>query len=168
MTFCVGGVIWHILIESVFNGGFDESVRWLWLPWLVLVIGYLVRYRRWLRERFGGETWKAIGTAAVMYPILVLMSWPYVMAVNAVRDVGLIEYDGRVEKKWISEGRVREHMLEIRDSGTAQATVPVGQDLYESAQVGQFAHCTYWQGAFGIPYRWRYGEAAPVCRLRPN
>jgi len=166
MAFCVGSVLWMILIESVFNGGLKESVRWLWLPWLALVVGYVVRYRRWLAECYRGKAWKAFGLAALIYPLLILMSWPYVMAANAAGDGGSIEYAGRIEKKWISGGKTTSHLFDILSANAARTTVQVNEHVYETAQVGQHVHCSYRQGLFGIPYRWRYGEAGPACEVR--
>ena len=39
-AYMIGGIVFLVLIESVFNGGFDFSMKILWLPLLLLIFGF--------------------------------------------------------------------------------------------------------------------------------
>jgi len=73
------------LIESVFNGGFYFSIRILWLPVAIVIFGVTAWcYKDMPRGRNGkGAWWFPWVIAAILYPLSLLMAWPYVMAVNA-------------------------------------------------------------------------------------
>jgi len=162
------GIAWLVLIDSTFNGGFDEAVRWLWAPWLVVVVAYAWRYWGWMRERTRRwSSWKLPLLVVAMHPMLILMSWPHLMAINASGDRGLGVYEGALQHKWISRGRSStSNILTFTDAASRRTVdAQVSQELYDSAGIGAMVHCEYRIGTLGIAYRWRYGEDKPACTL---
>ena len=158
LIYLAGGGVFLWLIESVWNGGFSFSAKILWLPLAVLIFGFTWANRRFFRTamRSGFKPWLM---AALLYPIALLMSWPYVMALNAATARGdTVVYKGPIERKWIHSNRSRDTCeVDLRNTQSAEViTVSVSHQTYASLSVGEMAEVTFMRGGFGIPYQWRF------------
>ena len=81
------GVAWLVAIETRFNGGFDEAVRWLWLPWLVAVVTYVRRYWRWLRSNSRyRKPWQILALSLMTWLMLLPMVPSIMLMVNPLKE----------------------------------------------------------------------------------
>jgi hypothetical protein len=159
LAYMLGGVVFVLLIDSVFNGGFSFAMKILWLPLALLIFGftYVNRQFFYVETRSRRKPWLL---AALLYPLAILMSWPYVMALNAATSSGdTVTYGGPVERKWIHHsprfGDTCE--IDIRDTHSSEVvTVTVPPEKYGSISQGDIATVEFTRGGFGIPYRWRF------------
>ncbi len=150
IAYGVVGVFFLVRIPSTFNGGFDFAVRHLWLPIAVVVLSYTA----WRGERLEPSAWKRWTMAVVLCPLLLLFSWPYVLAANTLGGPHPdMTYRGVVTSKFISGARSRACVVEIQD-GTTRERVQfvVSPSLYHSLDVGAEYGQTMKRGLFGIPY----------------
>jgi hypothetical protein len=157
-AYLAGGVFFLVAIESVFNGGFDFSVRILWLPIAVLIFGFTWFNRHFLYQMTQSR-WKTWGTAALAYPVLLLMAWPYVMALNAATSSGeKMIYSGPIQRKWISRGgRGTSYQIDLLDQSTSTVIqLMISPQKYTSVKEGENFTIEFIRGGFGIPYRWRF------------
>jgi len=159
MTFMLVSFVFLMTIESVFNGGFDFSVRILWIPIGILIAGFTW----WCRhdfERILNSRWKAWVTAGLLYPIALLMSWPYVMALNALLPSNSsVTYEGPVTRKFISGGRRNSYQVVIRDRSTQkEVTLSTSESRYGELSPGNTIQETFSVGRLGIPFRWRHAK----------
>ena len=146
-----------ILIQSTFNGGFWQSVTWLWLPLAILIFGFT-----WLNRHFfyaqTGSRRQPWFIAILLYPIVLLMTWPYVMALNAATASGdTTTFRGQVVRKWIHHSaRYGDSCeLDLRDSNSGETvTLTVPQSRYDSLSVGDVTMEKFLRGGLGIPFRW--------------
>lgn len=143
-------------LESIFNGGFHYSIQKLWFPLAIVIFSYT-----WINRKFFYSvnqnkiaTWVV---AAIFYGLSLLMSWPYVMAINAVTGNGeKIRYEGPIVKKWISKGKHWSYHLDIRDKRTSKTvTLNCNKAFYHSINEGDDVVDTYIIGGLGFPYRWK-------------
>jgi len=164
-------LLWMLLgIASLFlfwtplDAGFDEAMRWLWLPWAIIVAGFMARYWQWLLGS-GRPRWKgpvlAIGTCGV----LILMSGPYVLLANAVGAKGWATYRGAAIHKFVSGTRGGgSPVVVFRDSaGRGDISVRASRASYETLRMGEPVECRFRTGSLGIPFRWRYRDEGPAC-----
>ena len=157
-AYLVGGGFFLVAIESVFNGGFYFSVRILWLPLALLVFGFTWFNRHFLYREMQ-SFWKTWATAVAAYLMFLVMTWPYVMAVNAATSNGeKMVYGGQIQRKWIGHGsRSRFYEIDVFDSSTSQVvTFDVSPEKYASLREGEIFTTGFIRGGFGIPYRWRF------------
>ena len=160
-AYIIGGLVFLLLIESVFNGGFYFSVKILWLPLMLLVFGFT-----WAKRHVLYDATKSIFKlwlfAAVFYPLTILFGWPYVMAFNAITASGdTIVYRGPVVRKWIGHSPRGDDScrIEVRDTDSGEIiTITVPPERYASLAVGDVAAEEFLRGGFGIPYRWRFAK----------
>ena len=160
LFYVAGSLFFLITIESVFNGGFDFSLRVLALPLALLIFGVMWSSRKF----FYSETksvWKAWLLALGLYLFALLFSWPYVMAVNAASSSGeKIIYRGPIQRKWIRRGARgnTSYEIDVLDSSTSTlVTLDVSSQKYISLHEGEIYTAEFIRGGFGIPYRWRFG-----------
>lgn len=167
MTFIAGGVAGLLLVEGEFNGGLERTVAWLWLPWLLMVTGYVYRYWRWLCER-QRRAWQVLACAAGVYALGLLFAWPYVAAINAAGDRGAARLAGTVLRKTTVSGRRSDtHVLIFRDDASGrEVEMVVGPALFGEAAVGDSVRCDLRRGWLGFNYRWRFGGTGPACSLQ--
>ncbi len=143
-------------LESIFNGGFDYSVRILFVPLAVIIFGYT-----WINRKFLYSVNKKKVTtwfvAILFYALTLLMTWPYVMAINAFTGNGEeIVYEGPIESKWISKGRRWSYHIEVRDNKTSEiVTLNCSKKFYNSVSEGSQISEHYYIGGLGFPYRWK-------------
>ena len=162
-AYMAGAMLFLILIDFIFNGGFFFSVKVLWLPVAVVIFGFTWVNRDFLgaEMRSGRKPWFI---AATLYPVALLMSWPYVIALNAATARGdTLVYKGPVERKWIHHGSRRYGdtcEIDIRDKQSSEViTIPVSSEKYASLSEGETVTVEYMRGGFGIPYKWRFPKA---------
>jgi hypothetical protein len=150
------GVALLVAIESIFNGGFVYSIKATWFPLALLTFGVTWMYRHDFK-RIGRSRSKVWITAALLYPIALLMTWPYVMAANALTTSGRsITYQGPVTHKWISSGRFPGNQVVIFDQATGKKiTLSMSQSRYNTLSKGDNVMETFSIGGLGIPFRWR-------------
>jgi hypothetical protein len=162
LAYVAGGMLFLVLIDSVFNGGFSFSMKILWLPVALAIFGFTCLNREFLRAEMGSSA-KPWLLAAMLYPIVLLMSWPYVMALNAATARGdTLVYNGRIERKWIHHGSGRfgdTCEIDIRDTQSSEVvTIRVSPEKYASLSQDDIVTVAFTRGGFGIPYRWRFTE----------
>lgn len=151
------GLGFLLLIHSVFNGGFTFSARILWLPLALVIFGFTAFFHRDF-EKINRNRWKAWMIAALFHPLSILMSWPYVMAVNAFFPSGrTITFHGPVIRKWESNGRSKSHLIVILDQSSGEeVTLRTSEAKYRQLSEGDGIGETFSVGLFGIPFRWRF------------
>lgn len=158
IAYMIGGAVFLLLIESVFNGGLSFAVRILWLPLALLIFGFT-----WVNRQFFYDAKRSVVApwliATLLYPVALLMSWPYMMALNAATAKGDSQiYAGPIVRKWIHHAARSgdECEIDIRDRQSSQViTITVSPIYYTSHSVGDIATAEFMRGGFGIPYRWR-------------
>jgi hypothetical protein len=158
-AYLAGAMLFLVLIDSIFNGGFFFSVKLLWLPLAVVIFGFTWVNRDLLRSETGSSR-KPWFIALLLYPVALLMSWPYMMALNAATARGgSLVYQGPIERKWIHHGGRRfgdSCEIDIRDTHSSELiTISVSSEKYASLSQGDTVTVEYMRGGFGIPYRWR-------------
>lgn len=141
-------IVFLLRIESVFNGGFHDTVKALWLPVGLLVFGFT-----WLF----GSRWQEWIIAAFLYPTLLLMSWPYVMVANALTSTGeTVTYNGAITDMWITASRFPSYQIVFLDQETQEEVIlPVSRLDYDELSLGDRVQSTFSVGGLGIPFRWR-------------
>ena len=153
-------VVFLGLIETVFNGGFYFSIRILWLPMAIVIFGVTAWCHTDLAPGRNGKGawWLPWLMAVILYPVSLLMAWPYVMAVNAfLPSHGSVTYEGPVIDKQTSGGRVTSYQLILDDIRSGEpVTLPVSRAAYAGIPLGQTVHQTFTLGGLGIPYNWRF------------
>jgi hypothetical protein len=158
-AYILGAGFFLIAIESTFNGGFNFSVCVLWLPLALLVFGFTFLNRKFLYAKVRSR-WNVRGLAIVFYPILLLMTWPYVMALNAITGSGVcVTYTGAIQRKWVHHSPRYGDSYEIDVLNTATSrtnTFTIPRDTYDQLRVGDIYVTKFLSGGFGIPYRWRF------------
>ncbi|MGH8048038.1 MAG: hypothetical protein ACREKL_12420 [Chthoniobacterales bacterium] len=157
MAFLLGGLFFLIAIDSTYNGGFYFSASHLWLPLAALIFGYTW----WHRKYFVSVTKRKKSpwiTAAIVYPLVLLMSWPWLMALNAVTGTGaMVTYSGPIQGKWINHGKSRSYHFSILDDSSHEIIkLNCNASEYSRLSIGSIASRTFQLGGFGIPYRWRF------------
>jgi hypothetical protein len=149
-------------IESTFNGGFYYSVKLLCIPLAIIILAYV----RWHQSAFG-KSRRIWIVAGLLYPIALLMSWPYVMALNLLTSPDKkITYHGTIERKWESNGRTVSYHVDLLDTTTRQlVTLNYSPAHYAQVARGDTISETYFAGRLGIPARWKYANPlAPEIR----
>jgi hypothetical protein len=170
LAYAGSSLVFILTIESTFNGGFLFAIKSLWLP-LGLAI-FAVTW--WCRRSFAsipgfrGTPWIA---AVILYPIMLLLAWPHMMALNAILpSPGEVVYEGPVIKKRESisskGGRVK-YLITIHDQATQETvTLYAPKWQFEQLSVGDTMKKTFSVGGLGLPFRWRYGKE--LCRPRQS
>ncbi len=155
-TYLGFSVFFLLKLDSVFNGGFYYSVRLLWLPLAIVIFGYTWLNRTFLYSVNANKiiTWVL---AVMLYALSLLMTWPYVMAVNALTSNGdEIVYQGPIEKKWISKGKQWSYHLVIRDQQSMKKiTVNCSKKRYYSLSEGDVIVERFYIGGLDFPFRWK-------------
>lgn len=163
ITYTITAMILLGLIETVFNGGFYFSLRILWLPLAIVIFGVTAYCHKDLpRGRNGkGPRWFPWVMAAVLYPLTLLMSWPYVLLVNALLPSrGPVTYAGPVIEKPLSGGRTTTYLIVLDDFHTGEPiTLAVSREAYDKIPLGMIVDQTFTIGGLGIPYNWRFARS---------
>jgi len=155
------GTIFLLSIESVFNGGFNTSMRLAWAPLAILVFGFTWIYRKAFYNLSGSPI--RVWVLAVMgYPVFLLFSWPYFLAVNAlIPSTKDVIYSGPIIEKFITRGtRSTSYQVTIHDETLdTEVTLTISSCLYKSTVIGSTLHQSFQIGALNIPYRWRFSHS---------
>jgi hypothetical protein len=168
--YLTGGVFFLVVIESTFNGGFYFSMRMLWLPVAILVFGFSWLNRRSFSDQMG-SSWKMWATVVALYGLILLMSWPYVMAINAATSSGeKIIYSGPIQQKWIAhDSRGKSYQIDLFDLSTSSAiTLTISPREYALLSKGDIFKTEFIRGGFGVPYRWRFSSGFRTSSVVPQ
>jgi hypothetical protein len=154
-----------IVIETPFNEAVGTSAAWTAVPISVLSIAFTRRYIeriRLLSKRSASSVWfYTVLTTA----ILIFLSWPYSLLVNAKLGTSSeVLLGGVVQEKFESGSRSRSFVLTTW-SETLNTTIrlQVPEQLYRTTDIGAKYHRCFLRGSLGFYYRWRYSEAQPTC-----
>jgi hypothetical protein len=158
-----GGAFFLLAIESVLNGVFYFSMRLLWLPVAILVFGFTWLNRDFLYRKMKSR-WETWAVALFAYPFLLFITWPYVMALNALSSTGeTITYRGPIQRKWVAHGRATSYQIDVLDAATSQVvTLIIRPQEYAALKEGDRFSTKFIRGGFGIPYRWRFGRKGQI------
>jgi hypothetical protein len=158
LGFVAGSVFFLMFIDSTFNGGFYFSVTHLWLPLACVIFGYTWWHRAYF-IRIKKSVWKPWFLAAVLYPVALLMIWPYLMAVNAITGTGeTITFHGPIQEKRTSQGRrsTSYQVVILDQTSHERVTLKCSSSDYVKFHTGDVISRTFQVGGFGIPYRWKF------------
>lgn len=155
--YVVGSIILLKLIHSTFEAGFVLAVKVLWLP-----LGILFFACGWwsLRKRYpqGGRPMKTWGATVGLYLVFLLLSWPYVLLVNALTASDeTMQVRGKVVERHEEKGRHPSYVLIVKDIQTGE-DIPLETDEKTYRQIGlgdEYAQKLR-VGGFGIPFRWSW------------
>ena len=154
-------MFFRMFIDTVVNAGFSWTLRRLWLPYAVLIFGFVNYYHdalvamRAKSQKKRPHPWLF---AALIYLVCLAMAYPYVLGVNTLGGPHpKVVYHGVITKKWSSAGRSTSYYLTIKDDvSNSNLSFHITKDYYNSCQVGQPFERTMNIGLFGIPYRWKF------------
>ena len=144
-------------IITLEGADFWGGVHYLWLPYAVIIFGFVCYYHDALialpveRGKKRGNPWSA---AVLLYLFALVSGYPYVMLVNTLGGPHpQIVYHGAITKKWSSTPK--RYSVMIQDEGSqSNYTFAVSGTYYRKCQVGQVFECRMYVGLLGIPYRW--------------
>lgn len=169
LGYLFSGIGWLMLVETEFNGGFDESIRWAWAPWLLITLAFVVRYRDWLlrqRTSSGRRNRSRLVLSLAFWAVLTFMTWPHLVGLNAVLGGPPVEFSGSIFNKWASGGRTPSNVVEFRDAASGRVlSIEVDDAFFAAARMHKRVHCRYRVGPLGFAYRWRNGAEPKACRL---
>jgi hypothetical protein len=114
------------------------------------------------------SSWKAWVTAAAAYPVLLVGTWPYVMAVNAATSRGeKMIYRGPIQEKlMLHDHRGDTCLIDFLDVSTSnRIRLIVSPQEYASFNEKDIVVTEFIRGGFGIPYRWRFGSQREGLKL---
>ncbi|EJL84600.1 hypothetical protein PMI15_02079 [Polaromonas sp. CF318] len=163
IAFALGALVFFASIESVFNGGFAESIKILCLPFGVAILAFMYFNREALADSSLG-LWQSWLLAAIVYPLSLLFGWPYLMAVNTLAfNPAPIIYSGPVIAKFVSSGKSTSHHIRLRDVSSGEIVELLSpRDAYSRIQVGAMYCTAFHRGLFGIPFRWRFASSSAL------
>jgi len=173
IAFALGALVFLVTIDSVFNGGFSESLKILWLPCGLAVLSFTYVNREVLGESTLAP-WQMWVMAAMFYPLSLLFGWPYLMAINAlsVNPVPHV-YSGPVIAKFVTSGKSVSYHIRLRDVSSEETIeLYLSKEAYSKARVGTVYCAAFHRGLFDIPFRWRFASSSVLeaaCRgTRPG
>lgn len=148
------------LVETAFNAGFSETVKYLAGPWAVIIFGLAaVHVRR--APHLKRQYWTV---AILLYPLAVLFSWGYFIALNSIGIYDeTVVFSGPVTAVHVSNGGKDPSTITMHDANTNK-TVEfwVSQRQAEEVDIGATYRLCFYSGRFGIPFVWRFSEL-PQC-----
>lgn len=153
VIYIAGAIFFLLSIETTFNGGFDLTIRWLSAPIAIIVFGCAYFYRHEAKSRL--RLWIA---ALILFPILVIFSWPYLVAANSIcAPKHAIVFKGPIRSKTSSGGRFISCQITIQNEETGkEVTFTVPKSIWDNYAIGDEYQEKIYVGRFGIPYRWRF------------
>ena len=148
------------LVHTPFSAGVDVTIRYLAFPIFALVLFFAHASRK----KNALHQWMRYFFALIMWPLLALLSWPYLLVINAVTADGSIrKVSGPVTEKFGAGSRSSAYVIKLLDLATGeQVNVPISQSEWKGVKVGAGYKFCYFNGRFGIPYYWR-SAGPPVC-----
>ena len=146
-------------IETTFNGGVFISAKYLCVPLAVGVIFFVNVNINRIRVHAPWSNLKIwLFSLLLFYPLILLMSWPYVLATNAILSSSeVVELGGIVNEKFITTGKNgSSYHLKTTDVETLEKIeLNVSKSEYQHIKEGDIYHHQFYKGAFGIPWHWR-------------
>lgn len=145
-------------IETLHNGGFAQSSKYLSIPIAILTFLFFkinlekLKQKLWPNSRF--KPWLY---CLAVYLVTMLMVWPNYVAINAITGSGKTQViAGDIVRKFTSGSKSRSYNVAVLDDRTnTEIELTIGKVKYEVVQVGdEYSECFY-VGSFEILYRWR-------------
>lgn len=156
LVFLIGAIFFLVRIETSIDG-YVWVVRSLWMP-LALTIVAGIWLRRTSIPAHDRRAWQPIVQFVMLYPLALLLSEPYVLAVNAIPPSrGGVEYRGPIVDKFVTRERsVTRYRLHVRDRRSGETVaLEVGRNEYARLAPGEVYATCFEIGRLGIPFRWR-------------
>ena len=161
------GLAFLLGIKTTFNGGFSLAAKYLCIPLAVAIIFFVKTNIHKVRPHVQWSDFKIwLFSMLLVYPLIVLMSWPYVLAANALfSSRETVELGGLVDKKFITSGKYGpSYHIRTTDLRTLdQAKLNVTEQEYRGIREGETYHQYFYEGAFGIAWHWS-GQAPNQSR----
>lgn len=156
--FVVLSLLGLLLLKTEFNGGFSLALQYLAPPLFLLVMGAAHANRKKVQP-----SWLAYFFALVMWPLLVVFSWPLLLVANAAAaDGSVLEFSGPVSNKFMAGTRSREHVVTLLDQATRnEVKISIPPDAWDAAKIGEVYKFCFFNGKFGVPYYWRFAGPPP-------
>ena len=169
LLFLGGGIFFLIQIKTLEFYGFLEAIKWLAVPIALLVFGFTYKNFQYLAVRNGDKQTNPWWGALLYYLGLLVFSWPYVLAANAIAgNENLTIISGSIEQKVADKtrGGGLRYLIKIREEKSGiLVTQEINEEKYHSVIEGEnYSYCFY-QGRFGIPYHWRE-DPPPNCPFK--
>lgn len=167
LSFMLISVAFLFGIKTTFNGGFSLTAKYLCIPFAVAIIFFVkanIKKIRPLVHWSDIRIW--LFSMLLVYPLILLMAWPYVLAANAVfSSREIVEIGGLVNKKFVTTGKYgSSYHLRTTDLRTlTQAKLNVTEQEYRNIKEGEKFHQYFYEGALGIPWHWN-GQAPNKSR----
>lgn len=159
MVYMVIGVGLLVAFETTFNGGFFLSVKVLSAPVACLVLLFVKRKMAELRRLKYWSNFKVWAFAyLVVYPVVLLMAWPYFVSVNALlSNKEIVKVGGVITGKFTTNGKYGEgfHVTVRNVDSEKEVELTVRPSEYSSLQPGQVYYHNFYKGAFGVPWHGR-------------
>lgn len=152
-----GAILFLYLLETLHNGGFVESIKWLFIPIGILVVVFFkVNLSKLKKVLWPNSKYKPWLYCILVYVITLFMSWPYFIGANAIianPDVKIVS--GVVINKFISGSKSKSFNVTVKETPTTKEfDLTVGKEKFTHLKVGDsYSECFY-VGRFGILYRW--------------
>ena len=162
MLFLLGALLSLAVIESPgnsLNDGFVSSIKLLALPVGVIVFTITYFSHNTLMVH-PGKPWQPWLNAVLLYPMLLLLSPPYVMAINAlsIKDTPII-YSGPILEKFVHSGKSRSLNIRMQDTHSGKnIELQLSCEEYSKVAEGDPYCVAFNQGLLNMPFRWRYGS----------
>ncbi|MHA7002137.1 hypothetical protein [Aeromonas sp. R9-1] len=153
-----GAMLFLLLLETLHNGGFVESIKWLFIPIGIFIFAFFkVNLSKLKKVLWPNSRYKPWLYCVLVYVLTLFMSCPYIIAANAIAansDVKLVS--GVVVNKFISGSKSNSFNVTVKDSSTTKEfDLTVGEEKFKHLKLGDsYSECFY-VGRFGILYRWR-------------
>lgn len=156
--FLGGAMVFLYLIETLHNGGFVESTKWLFMPIGIFVFTFFKVNLPKLKKAFWpGSKYKAWFYCLMVYALTLFMSWPYYLAANAIVSSNEIQLiSGKVVDKFTAGSKSKSFNVTVKDTSTfKEFDLTVGKEIFESLDEDDtYSECFY-KGSLGVLYRWR-------------
>jgi hypothetical protein len=155
-----------IVIETPFNEAVGKSAAWTAIPIGILSIAFTLRYFDRIRLLYKESPSNIWFSTILTAGILIFLSWPYSLFVNAKLSKSTeVLLGGVVQEKFESGSRSRSFVL-VTSSGGLNSTyrLQVPEQVYRATNIGAEYHHCFFRGSLGFYYRWRYSEAQPTCK----
>ena len=162
LAYMAGSGAFLFSIGTTFNGGFWLTVKYLALPLGIALAAFTYARSRALERHMKLQVWLFV--MLMLFPIVVLMAWPYVLAANALVPSGaIVAVSGVITSKSASAGRSTFYVVTVRDPNSGnEDRIQISRAAYEVIAIGDSYKFCFYDGRFGIPFYWRL-SGPPEC-----
>lgn len=160
--YLLGSGVFLFSIGNTFNGGFELTVKYLALPLAIIFI--LFSYVRG-RRLSGNEKFKAwLFNGLLIYPMILVMSWPYLLAFNAIAAGDkVVAITGAITDKTIAGTKSPAYVVSVTNPETGRISrIAVSQKDYERITIGDSYQFCFYVGRLGLPFFWKF-SGQPAC-----